>query len=159
MQFLHAESRHNALASAKYAFSEDPGAARALSQFQSDVMDVLSPLANEDVCYPCLEGRAMISFDFSEGAISPLDGMSSQPGYEEANLQDWFRSSGGQSTDQMCASEWYIMSCFDTFSCVLVSRAGQFLRQHKTVWRWHPALRFTPREIRALLVVEIKTAQ
>ena len=60
----------------------------ALSQLQSDVMAVLSPSVIDDVYYPGLEGRALMSVEFLEGAINPLGGMSSQPGYEEGNLQE-----------------------------------------------------------------------
>ncbi len=60
----------------------------ALSQLQSDVMAVLSPSVIDDVYYPGIEGRALMSFEFLEGAINPLGGMSSQPGYEEGKLQE-----------------------------------------------------------------------
>ena len=51
-------------------------------------MAVFSPSVIDDVYYPGLEGRALMSFEFLEGAINPLGGMSSQPVYEVGNLQE-----------------------------------------------------------------------
>ena len=86
----------------------------ALSQLQSDVMAVLSPSVIDDVYYPGLEGRALMSFECLEGAINPLCGMSSQPGYEEGNLQECDvadRRAGSETVHSRCCAAAWSCAC------------------------------------------------